>query len=934
MFKRHLLSSSIAMATVLGGMSGMALAQNSEFDAEVDDTSALEEVVVVGLRASLEKAIDIKREKFQIVDSIVAEDIGKFPDNNVAESLQRVTGVQVTDRGAGEVSGVSIRGLNDVTTTVNGRNIFTASGRYVALQDIPASLLGQVNVYKTRSADLIASGIAGQIDIQTHRPFDFDDSKFVVVSRGIYQEQADSVDPNISALASNRWETSAGDFGALVNVSYARTNFLDEGAKAGAAVPFRAPSDPDAPMERLFSGWQAGTDRGLSFAAGSTLEDGTEYLLGRDAIIQNSYSGERERPAANISLQWAPNDSSEYLFETFYNGYRQESVNNMLLTYTDAWWGVDPADPVVLYEGTNIVKERYVNESNAFTSGDFTKGKTDSFVYALGGKWDVTENLRLESELVYQKSTFESEFLAMQTKRPDNSIPRMYVDFNSGNGIPGLTYLDDPDTADIDESDLTNPALWQMSNLYDTQLENEGDAKSLTFDGEYFVEWGIFDKIEFGLRYDRRTAVESLYTRSAGIGECDTCSFDNYPGLLTSTNNFYDGESDMPGSWAVVDGRWLYAHGDEIRRAYSDSLLTSDEMVLPETFAVDETQVAVYLQTEFSTEIAGRTLDGEVGIRVLDVDTDIEFPDQFNVGEVILANNAVTRFMPSLMVRYHLTEDLIARASYGETLRMPNFVDLNPNITYQADVTNIGYGQASGGNPDLRPTESINIDIALEYYFADASSIHVTWFQRDIEGLVAGFRKRINADNPNDVPDIGFYDYILSQPDNASGGVLKGLELGMTYFPESLPGILDGFGVQASYTILDSGQDVPITDEDGNVIGTDKMSMFGVSDSSYSVVLAYDNYDLDMRLAYVWREDFLYGNEAALFANPLGIYHSPENSLDFQASYDVTDDLVITFDGTNLTEEKQQEYYEYADLYNFGNFKFSRTFALGARYSF
>ena len=172
--------------------SAMLAAMMAQMSSAQEDQ--LEEVIVKGIRGSLTKALDIKRENTQIVDSIVAEDIGKFPDNNVVEALQRVTGVQTTGRGSGEVSGVSIRGLTDVHTTVNGRDVYTGAGRAVALQDIPASLLSNVMVYKTRSADQVERGIAGSIDVKTHRPFDFSDSKVVLAARGIYADQADEID--------------------------------------------------------------------------------------------------------------------------------------------------------------------------------------------------------------------------------------------------------------------------------------------------------------------------------------------------------------------------------------------------------------------------------------------------------------------------------------------------------------------------------------------------------------------------------------------------------------------------------------------------------------------------------------------------------------------------------------------------------------------
>src|SRR5690554_5327381 len=169
MYSKKVLSTAILAAI----LAQSAIAQNAEED-------QVEEIVVQGIRGSLTKALDIKRTNTQIVDSIVAEDISKFPDNNVVEALQRVTGVQTTGRGAGEVSTVSIRGLTDVHTTVNGRDVFTGAGRAVALQDIPASLLSGVTVYKTRSAEQVERGITSSIDIQTHRPFDFDGQKVVL----------------------------------------------------------------------------------------------------------------------------------------------------------------------------------------------------------------------------------------------------------------------------------------------------------------------------------------------------------------------------------------------------------------------------------------------------------------------------------------------------------------------------------------------------------------------------------------------------------------------------------------------------------------------------------------------------------------------------------------------------------------------------------
>jgi iron complex outermembrane recepter protein len=445
MIRNNLLSSSLAVLAALA-LSSTAVAQDADVDQGTQEyEGVLEEVIVTGVKFSMTEAVEVKRGSMQIVDAIVAEDLGKFPDNNVVEAMQRIPGVQVTNRGAGEVSSVSIRGLSDVTTTINGRNIFTSSGRSVALADIPATLVNRVDVYKTRSPEQISRGLAGQIDVHTNRPFDFDGFKILAQARAIYQEQADEIDPNLSFLVSNVWDTGAGEFGALMNVSYAKTTWLDQGVHAGASVLFRPPDDPVAPLERLFPPrWTPGLDRGMPTAPGSTLDDGTPYVHSRDAVFQPHVSGERERPAWNLSFQWAPNDTSEYMFEVFYNGYRNDQHNSLFFTFVDWWGAVDPNDPVEIYPGTNVVKSRYVNFPYSFISGDNLSQETDSYLYALGAEWDFGDNVTMKSELVYQDSEFTDEFFAL---RMDHVFPRLFVDFNTGGGVPYLEFYED----------LTNP---------------------------------------------------------------------------------------------------------------------------------------------------------------------------------------------------------------------------------------------------------------------------------------------------------------------------------------------------------------------------------------------------------------------------------------------------------------------------------------------
>ncbi|UTF61532.1 TonB-dependent receptor [Gilvimarinus sp. DA14] len=927
MFKRRLLSSSVAMVAALGSL--QVAAQDNQEDMDM----LLEEVVVTGVRASLNKAIDIKRDSMQVMDAIIAEDIGKLPDNNVVESLQRVPGIQVTDRADGEVNTVTIRGLTDVSTTVNGRTIFTASGRAMALADLPSTLVSRIDVIKNRSAAQFEEGIAGQIDVHTFRPFDFDGSKVSVALRGVYNEESEETDPILSGLFSNVWETGAGDFGALVNVSYAETNFRTQSVTPGAMFPFMTeePLDGFVPLQLIGADtgfWAPGLDNGLPMDAGSTLDmNGVdqEYYLSRDAYIMTDFTGERERSAANVSLQFAPNDSSTYTFESMYTGYRNDTFNNLHFSFVDWWNDLAKFGPIEdtfeLYEGTNVIKERTVGSPFTFNSGDFATNATDSMMYALRGEWDISDNFTLESEVVYQDSEFETQFIALR----GNGGGRYGTTVNFTDDTSQV-FLDNPDT-ERDESDLTNLNDWTMGDMYENGARTEGSAVTFTVDGEYLNEGGLFHTFNFGMRYDDHDAAEFGRDQTQAVcqGTAEQCQFSAYDGISHVNSGFMEGEYDVPRSWAVADGPWLYENREQMMGLYN---LDPNQPLL-EQFNINEVNAALYATARFETELAGMRVDGEIGGRYVDVQTDTEFVDSVTE-ERTQGSSETSEFLPSLTARLHFTEGLLLRFNYGETLRMPGFLDLNPTITYNDDLSNVGYGTASGGNPDLEPTTSQNMDLSLEWYFGDASSVYLTAFQRDIEGLVVGFRNAVQRDIPGYQVDT----FILSQPDNASDGELSGIEVGASYFPENLPGLLDGIGVQAALTLLDSEQTIPQLNNVGEIIGTETTDIIGVSDTSYNLTLIYERESFDTRLGYVWRSDFYNNNEAALFANPLSVYRDAQQSLDFQLNYNITDDLTVSFDATNLTDETSHSRYGNSEYATFGNWKIARTFALGARYSF
>jgi len=930
-------------------------------------TQELEEVVVSGVRESLVQGLENKRASTQVVESIVAEDIGKLPDNNVVEALQRISGIQITDRGGGEANAIVIRGLNDVQTTWNGRNVFTASpppasGRQLALQDIPANLVSKIDVYKTRAADQLETGLAGQIDVSTRRPFDFPGFEMSLNARAEQQEQRGDVDPNVSFLASNTWETGAGKFGVLGNVSYRRTRYRDQSVTAGALVPFLDPTNPTTPsglgatadscpdnrpynpnwvpFERIFNSdcrltppggssplfWQAGLDQGLPTAAGSTLNIGGTnypYLLGRDALFASDFEGDRKRPAATIAAQWAPNETSEYTFEAFYQGYREEMFNNLHFTFAD-WWGslgTNPAANYTLYPGTNLIKTRTVGAPFGFNSGDSTEQETDTYVYALNGKWEIGDRLTLVADLSLQDSQFETEFIAVRTERVPQSIK---VDFNAGGGIPSWHFLDGAGVNN--DGAMLDPSVWTVGALFQNKGRQEGGAHTLQLDGDYKLGDGSFRLLSFGVRYDDRSA-ESYSPRPSPEPFLGRNMSTLPAGMITTNSGFFDNNHRIPNAWAVVNGYYLADHRGEVRTLYG---LPAGGPALLRAFDIGEKTSSAYVQTDI--EIG--KLQGQFGLRYVSVDTDMDFTDVIG-GTASSASKSVSDVLPSLTLRYSVTPDVMVRFNYGETLRRPAFNDLNSNFALTGDLTQVGYGTGAGGNPDLEAATAKNYDLTAEWYFAPDSALYATAFRREIDGLVVPLTRRITIPNTG----LNTDQFVVTQPVNASDGTLDGIELGFVYFPDYLPGFLQGLGATGSFTKLNSEQTIPLTNAAGEIVGVEKSEFFGVSDTSYNFTLAYDRAGVGARLSYVWRDDSINRNEARIFANPIGIWRAAEESLDLQVSYDVNDSLAFSFDAVNITEEKQQEYYAFGSAggpttMNFGNVLVSRAYAFGVRWKY
>lgn len=851
------------------------------------------EIVVTGVRASLSSAQAIKRNARQIVDSVVAEDIGKLPDNNVVEALQRVPGVQVSPRFRGESSTVLVRGLPDVLTVINGRNIFSTTGRSLSLADVPADLVAGVDVYKSRSANQIEGGIAGLINVRTRRPFDFDGSRFAMSARGVYAEQADALNPYISALLSDRWSTGMGEIGALVALSYQRTDYRDQTIFNGGYFGYnldnsRAPYTPGVPLD----------PRGTGPADPRVFH--SDVIGGVDAI------GRRERPAVNAALQWAPDDRLTIFFDGLFYGFRDIGNGDQNFTSMNGRL----AEPMTFVEDTKLVERISLLNNRVANYGITYHNHADRMQGALGAEWD-NGGLSITSEVSYTRSKAEDrdyildiDFLAQRT---DGFFDRSI-------GTPTFTLPFD------DASDFSK---YYLARLNLTETEALGEEYTWRGDVTYSDPLWIFTELTAGARLNQRDAtsrsfVQNVNCSATGAVPCYTVRADSIPGLLLrKPGGFFEGRRPFIQSWVSPSTDYLLDNIDVLRERFG---LPGEDPAFEDRrfFDIKEKSYAGYAQASFELG----NLDGQAGLRIVKVDTvSNAFRTVRNTLEPVRIASNSTDVLPNIALRYRLADGLFVRAAASKTITRPSFAQLNPALTLTPPVPGQQpFGRGSSGNAELQPVESTNYDLAVEWYIDASSSITATLFHRDVTGFIQSVTSNFQIDYLG--PDNGTYQ--ISRPENSGTGKLTGIEGGFTYFPP----FLDGFGVSANGTYID-GKNRALAPLPG-VTGFLTLPFANVSKYSASGTLIYEKDGLSARASYVWRDAYSTGLHFT-GVNPNDFRRSPVQNLDLSIAYDLNPNITVVFDATNITNTITRTYFGDEYLYPRDTVLFTRTFALGFR---
>lgn len=849
-------------------------------DASEQDEAATEDTIVVsGLRASLESAQSTKQRSDKIVDSIVAEDIGKLPDVAVSDTAARIPGIQVERRG-GEASRVLVRGLDrfNYTTTYNGREIFTAETRSVALQDFPAGGISAIDVFKTSSADLVEPGIAGLINVRSRRPFDFEDSEIAGSVWGVYPDKSRDLEPNGQLLLSDRWNVGDGEIGALINFSYTRMHYRDSVRRHGFFI---------------------------ADLAGSRSPDWPEIQYAE---------AERWRPSINGALQWRPNPDVELYVEGLWQGYRERATDRM---WAQPLWGGASYSNLVVENGQII--SGTVTNPTACCGGNHTWGfqgatkrDTNTYQFAVGGRWDAGP-LRITADIARTDSTFD-----LRTESVDYEINTKNYSVDWFTGRPGGS----GPTFQVRGIDPTNPAIYNYRGFYEDYLTAKGDDWQARLDFQY-EPTGIdfLPSLHWGARFVNRDAsaqAGDFYWNLRDRGIPISALPLNY--ILQPRGFRGDNNAPFPVSWFgptfdSVQSNLTDLRQFNITRTGAGSL--DGPAVDPgRTFNINEKTYAGYAQANYSFNAGDVTIDGELGLRVVRTETETNGTLFSVTGPTAISfKNAYTDWLPSANMRVQLTPEVQARLAYTQTRTRPNFTQLNPALRL-SPAAPCAPGQTncirtgSGGNPFLAPLDSDNFDASLEYYFSRTGFASVGIFRRDMKGFIAN--RAFEFPEPD--PETG-RTLVISGPVNTRDARIKGVEAQVSGFFDFLPGWLSGFGAQANVTYIDAkaefGFFCPATANAPCVAGpgapnaaTLRTRIPDVSRWTYNLVGMYERDGLTLRLAYNHRSSFPEADRAERdgFFTLQG-RGNPVSRLDWSSSYAVTDNVTVFFDWTNILND-------------------------------
>lgn len=956
---------------VIAALSSMASAQTM---AQATAQEPLEEVVVTGIRGSLQRSMDVKRDAEGVVDAISAEDIGKFPDTNLAESLQRITGVSI-DRSGGEGQLVTVRGFGPEfnRVLVNGRQIASENtSRAFSFDTIASELVNRLEVYKTSSATRQSGGIGSTIDVKTARPLEIGQMTLAGSAKAIYDENSEETSPQISGMFSS---TFADDtIGVLLALSYQERNTrLDQAQLDGWLENVGIPN----PMTQSGTDWNGNVFSPRNYDLKVTRE-------------------ERTRTNGNLVLQFAPSDrltlTTDLLYSDFDIDTDAKSYGHWFTAPNIQGVGEDGSlfddsgerrRPTVDANGTVVDLYQEVGLATDMHAKTFDR-LTETVSLGVNADWQMSDNLNLNLDLAHSRSERDANNGGgnqLSLIGYANRV-RFQVDDNI---LPVMSMFAEPNASIYSGQQELDGAIITADDgfpAYDPDITPAGvDGHLSTDNSRAHVMlrrgWAVEDEItqaridttwnqgetrglveaRAGIQFFTETKSLERWDNETGV-HCTYCGYPDAPVIPTDSQWVFDAGSDflsdvsgsgrMPHQWLAHDGEAHFAFIEDYYQSINGEPLSLDAVRRNNSFEVTEDTLSAYLEVDFAGSLNDMPISATAGVRLEDTDTEVVGTDAPITGLVILdETEMLTEYgdpapvheasgyfaiLPNMSVRLNITDNLVLRAAASKTMTRPTLESLSP-VTNITTTRQGGDLTSTSGNPALQPFESDNFDLSLEWYYSDASYMSIGLFKKDVANFIVNAQEERtftlndgsvltdpSTGNDSGAPDAADSPAVFTNtlPNNGETAEVDGMELALQHTFDS------GFGVIANATLVNSDAELDRDDI------TQVFALTGLSDS-YNLVGFYESGPFQVRLAWNWRDEFVQSLTQVQGDGPTIV--EDYQQWDLSASYDITDNISIVLEGINLTDEyvhKRGRYDNHLLLIEDSG----RRWALGVRASF
>ena len=878
----------------------------------------VEVINVTGVRGSLAKSSEIKQEAHSIVDSIAAEELGRFPDNNVADSLSHIPGITVSRTRNGEAQYVNIRGLGPEFSivTLNNRILATDDGgRNFAFDVLPSEMIGGADVWKSVEARNIEGSIGGAVNLRTTRALDTPGQQILVSGTANYNDLSEETGTKVNGIYSNTFNDDT--LGFIVGVTHAKGNRR---------------------TDEMYDNYYFGVNDEISYDVngdGEISEDETNLVMPGSYAL-GVYDSDFQRTGITSSLEWKPSDRFELTADYMFTRLQADATG-----YSQSFYMVDESASQnrlsnIVLDG-NVVTAMDISDvtMEVVTLDDHRTVYTS--MWGLNGAYDVTDSLKITADAYHSRSKRESGGKNTYVVAGAPGAHSGHFELNTG-GLPDyIANWTEGRTSDDFGNDDFSPH-WAARDGSDINDKVTG----ISLDAELFIDHKYLVELDFGGAFTQRDKTNKAYDNYE-LGACNYCGYPFTFGEVGADvvrdfpyDNFFDNDSaNIPRSFPIFSIP-SYAEG----LAASDGLTLTDYLGNERTFGenesalwepiynpvnsydITEDTLAFYVQAN----LEGDEWFANVGVRWIQTDVTSKYsynniesitivnPDSPNPSwDVVYSDSAdqeakgqYNKLLPAINAGYFITEELILRAAFAQSLSRPTLDQLAP-LTSDNAQSGV-FTMTISGNPDIEPVFSDQADLSLEWYFEPGSVLAGAIFWKSLDGFIT-----YNTTQQ----EIAGETFLVTQPINGDSADVLGLEISVQQFFDN------GFGYTASYAYTDSSTTVD---------GKDAGSLSGVADNAYSLSLIYEKEKISAQVALDYTGDYVYDSYS-----PLGDDYqtSMEEQYIVTASlqYDVTETFEVFLEGQNLLDEYNITFQGRDDMPGMIQY-YGRTINLGVRAQF